>query len=103
MFCYYTEQKGNKPAILLAIRYFLFCYRAKQKGNKSGLLSHKVNDLGSKLEAFLGKKLISNEKQLTYTDYIFELIKDELAKNEIYRAKSIAEKNLNRFLNEKVV
>ena len=48
--------------------------------NKGGLLSHKVNDLGSKLEAFLGKKLISNEKQLTYTDYIFELIKDERLK-----------------------
>ena len=48
--------------------------------NIGGLLSHKVNDLGSKLEAFLGKKLISNEKQLTYTDYIFELIKDERLK-----------------------
>ncbi|MBA1351036.1 cell division protein FtsK [Streptococcus oralis subsp. oralis] len=48
--------------------------------NIGGLLSHKVNDLGSKLEAFLGKKLISNEKQLTYTDYTFELIKDERLK-----------------------
>lgn len=48
--------------------------------NIGGLLSHKVNDLGSKLEAYLGKKLISNEKQLTYTDYIFELIKDERLK-----------------------
>lgn len=48
--------------------------------NIGGLLSHKVNDLGSKLEAFLGKKLISNEKQLTYTDNIFELIKDERLK-----------------------
>ena len=48
--------------------------------NKGGLLSHKVNDLGSKLEAFLGKKLLSNKKQLTYTDYIFELIKDERLK-----------------------
>ena len=48
--------------------------------NIGGLLSHKVNDLGSKLEAFLGKKLISNKKQLTYTDYTFELIKDERLK-----------------------
>lgn len=48
--------------------------------NIGGLLSHKVNDLRSKLEAFLGKKLISNEKQLTYTDYTFELIKDERLK-----------------------
>ncbi|PMR64315.1 cell division protein FtsK [Streptococcus intermedius] len=48
--------------------------------NIGGLLSHKVNDLGSKLEAYLGKKLISNTKQLTYTDYTFELIKDERLK-----------------------
>ena len=48
--------------------------------NIGGLLSHKVNDLGSKLEAYLGKRLISNEKQLTYTDYTFELIKDERLK-----------------------
>ena len=48
--------------------------------NIGGLLSHKVNDLGSKLEAYLGKRLISNEKQLTYTDYAFELIKDERLK-----------------------
>lgn len=48
--------------------------------NIGGLLSHKVNDLGSKLEAHLGKRLISYEKQLTYTDYTFELIKDERLK-----------------------
>ncbi|OFN92918.1 FtsK/SpoIIIE domain-containing protein [Streptococcus sp. HMSC074F05] len=48
--------------------------------NIGGLLSHKVNELGSKLEAFLGNKLIFNTKQLTYTDYTFELIKDERLK-----------------------
>lgn len=48
--------------------------------NIGGLLSHKVNNLGSKLEAHLGKRLISYEKQLTYTDYTFELIKDERLK-----------------------
>lgn len=48
--------------------------------NIGGLLSHKVNDLGGKLEAYLGKKLISNEKRLTYTDYTFEIIKDERLK-----------------------
>lgn len=48
--------------------------------NIGGLLSHKVNELGSRLEAFLGNKLIFNTKQLTYTDYTFELIKDERLK-----------------------
>ena len=48
--------------------------------NIGRLLSYKVDELGSKLEAFLGNKLISNTKQLTYTDYTFELIKDERLK-----------------------
>ena len=63
--------------------------------NIGGLLSHKVNDLGSKLEAFLGKKMISNEKQLTYTDYIFELIKDERLK--------VSDLNLEKCRNSTVI
>lgn len=63
--------------------------------NIGGLLSHKVNDLGSKLEAFLGNKLISNTKQLTYTDYTFELIKDERLK--------VSDLNLERGRNSTVI
>lgn len=63
--------------------------------NIGGLLSHKVNDLGSKLEAYLGRRMISNEKQLTYTDYIFELIKDERLK--------VSDLNLEKGRNSKVI
>lgn len=63
--------------------------------NIGGLLSHKVNELGSKLEAYLGKKLISSEKQLTYTDYNFELIKDERLK--------VSDLNLERGRNSTVI
>lgn len=63
--------------------------------NIGGLLSHKVNELGSKLEAYLGKKLISSEKQLTYTDYNFELIKDERLK--------VSDLNLERDRNSTVI
>lgn len=73
--------------------------------NIGGLLSHKVNDLGGKLEAYLGKKLISNEKQLTYTDYTFELIKDErlkvsdlnLEKKKKFDSNSTNKKNIIRY------
>lgn len=53
-----------------------------------------------KLLRFIDKIETKNKKKVMDC---FGLIKDELAKNEIYRARSIAEKHLNRMLNERAV
>lgn len=53
-----------------------------------------------KLIRLIDKIVTKNKKKALNC---FELIKEELAKNEIYRARRIAEKYLNRALNESAV
>lgn len=53
-----------------------------------------------KLIRIIDKIVTKNKKKALNC---FELIKEELAKNELYRARSIAEKHLNRAINERAV
>ena len=53
-----------------------------------------------KLIRFIDKIGTKNKKKAMSC---FDLIKEELSKNEMYRARSVAEKHLNRLLNERAV
>lgn len=99
---------NNCQMLIGAERYLIepeliYSVRNRTDYNSVGILFYPdttMTPFNIKLIRFMDKIGTKNKKKAINC---FELIKDELAKNEIYRAKSIAEKNLNRFLNEKVV
>lgn len=45
--------------------------------NEGGLLSSRIEDLAPKLQAFLGKELVTQHNQITFTDYVFEKYPDK--------------------------
>ena len=99
---------NNCQMLIGAERYLIepeliYSVRNRTDYNSIGILFYPdttMTPFNIKLIRFMDKIGTKNKKKAINC---FELIKEELAKNEIYRAKSIAEKNLNRFLNEKVV
>ena len=99
---------NNCQMLIGAERYLIepeliYSVRNRTDYNSIGILFYPdttMTPFNIKLIRFMDKIGTKNKKKAINC---FELIKDELAKNELYRAKSIAEKNLNRFLNEKVV
>ena len=99
---------NNRQMLIGAERYLIepeLIYSVSNRTyyNNIGILFYPdttMTPFNIKLLRFIDKIETKNKKKVMDC---FGLIKDELAKNEIYRARSIAEKHLNRMLNERAV
>ena len=99
---------NNRQMLIGAERYLIepeliYSVRNRTDYGSIGILFYPdttMTPFNIKLIRFIDKIGTKNKKKAMSC---FDLIKEELSKNEMYRARSVAEKHLNRLLNERAV